>query len=282
MSTGSVASTAEEALVLEELLLSRTYLYTLFHKLLGAVPDEAVLDVFSGSVTADAAGAYADDDATMAGFRDFLAALSAREDRVALLNEVRDEYTRLFVGPAALPALPWESPYRTKEPSVFQENTLAVRAIYRAHGLEPKRVQRVPDDHVALLCAFMAAQAASTLAVFRVDNLAQLAALLRDQQAFASEHLESWLDAFARGVRRSKTAVLYPQLIEALAAFAHVDGVFLAEAAFWAESMDDVSESDGSLALGAMERALSVLEALRPFGIDDCELVSVRQCAEAR
>ena len=105
---------------------------------------------------------------------------------------------------------------------------------------------------------------------------------LRDELAFSRAHLTNWLGAFARAERQSKTAVLYPQLVEALAAFAHVDGVFLAEAAFWAESMDDVSESDGSLALGAMERALSVLEALRPFGIDDCELVSVRQCAEAR
>ena len=79
----------------------------------------------------------------MRGFAAFLEALAAREDRAALLDAARDEYTRLFVGPGALPAPTWESPDLTKEPTLFQENTLAVRAAYRAHGVEPKRLQPV-------------------------------------------------------------------------------------------------------------------------------------------
>ncbi len=83
----TAAGTAEEAFALEELLLSRAYLYTLFHKLLGAAPDAAALDALLGRETAEVVGAYAEDDATMRGFARFLEGLAAREDRAALLDE---------------------------------------------------------------------------------------------------------------------------------------------------------------------------------------------------
>ena len=104
----TVAGAAEEAFALEELLLFRAYLYTLFHKLLGAAPDAAALDALLGRETAEVAGAYAEDDATMRGFARFLEGLAAREDRAALLDEARDEHVRLFVGPGPLPAFTWD------------------------------------------------------------------------------------------------------------------------------------------------------------------------------
>lgn len=288
----TVAGVAEESFALEELLLCRAYLYTLFHKLLGAAPDAPALDVLLGRGTADAVGAYAADDATMLGFERFLEGLAARVDRAALLDEARDEHVRLFVGPGPLPAFSWESPYRTHEPSLFQESTLAVRAAYRAHGLEPKRLARVPDDHAALLCAFMARRAAVALAALRTGDANGLTVELRDEEAFAAAHLTSWLDAFARAARRSRTAVLYPQLIEALAAFARVDAVFLAEAAYWAEGLAAEGTPVGApvvrrgsaeaRALEAAREALAALEALRPYGIEDYELVPARSCAGTR
>lgn len=287
-----VAGVAEETLALEELLVSRAYLYMLFHKLFGAAPDAVVLDVLLGQASADAVGAYVDDNVSMRGFERFLEGLVAREDRAALLDEARDEYVRLFVGPGALPAFSWESPYRTHEPSLFQENTLAVRAAYRAHGLEPKRLARVPDDHVALLCAFMAERADVALAALHAGDVGALAVELRDEETFVVAHLTNWLGAFAEAARRSKTAVLYPQLVEALAAFVHVDVVFLAEAAYWAEGLaaDDsvthaLSEWQGGVKTQALEAArevLAALEAVHPFGIEDYELVPARPCAGTR
>ena len=95
-------------------------------------------------------------------------------------------------------------------------------------------MQRVPDDHVALVCGFMARRARVALATLAAGDAAELAVELRDELAFSRAHLTNWLGAFARAERQSKTAVLYPQLVEALAAFADVDAVFLAEAAYWA------------------------------------------------
>ena len=118
-----------ESVALEALLLARARLYALFHKLFGAAPDAAVLEALLGGATADAVDEYAEDDETMRGFGRFLSELAAVEGRAALLEAARDEYVRLLVGPGALPAIPWEAPYRTGEPTVFQEGTLAVRRV---------------------------------------------------------------------------------------------------------------------------------------------------------
>ena len=228
---------AGESVALEALLLARARLYALFHKLFGAAPDAAAIEALLGEATADAVDEYAEDDETMRGFGRFLSELAAVEGRAALLEAARDEYVRLLVGPGALPAIPWEAPYRTGEPTVFQEGTLAVRAAYRARGVQPKKLQRVPDDHVALECAFMALEARRSLAQLIACYVRALAAGLRAQQSFAVEHMAGWLGEYAKGLRRSATAVLYPQAAEALAAFVALDATFLAEAALWAEEV---------------------------------------------
>ncbi len=65
--------------------------------------------------------------------------------------------------------------------------------------------------------------------------MGDLAVSLRGEEAFVRDHMLTWVDDFARCARRSKTAVLYPQMIEALAAFVRNDAVLLSEAACWAE-----------------------------------------------
>nr|WP_229026774.1 molecular chaperone TorD family protein [Eggerthella lenta] len=266
------------------MLLARARLYALFHKLFGAAPDAAAIEALLGEATADAVDEYAEDDETMRGFGRFLSELAAVEGRAALLEAARDEHVRLLVGPGALPAIPWEAPYRTGEPTVFQEGTLAVRAAYRARGVQPKKLQRVPDDHVALECAFMALEARRSLAQLIACDVRALAAGLRAQQSFAVEHMAGWLGEYAKGLRRSATAVLYPQAAEALAAFVALDATFLAEAALWAEEVSasgEKFEALGAVAgspeaqmFAAAEEALAALEQTRPFGIEDYELAA--------
>mgnify|MGYP003297524135 CR=1 FL=1 len=268
---------AGESVALEALLLARARLYALFHKLFGAAPDAAAIEALLGEATADAVDEYAEDDETMHGFGRFLSELAAVE-------AARDEHVRVLVGPGALPAIPWEAPYRTGEPTVFQEGTLAVRAAYRARGVQPRKMQRVPDDHVSLECAFMAREARFSLAQLIAGDVCALAAGLRAQQSFVVEHMTAWLGEYAKGLRRSATAVLYPQAAEALAAFVALDATFLAEAALWAEEVSASGErfealgavvgSPEGLAFAAAEEALAALEETRPFGIEDYELAA--------
>ena len=141
---------------------------------------------------------------------------------------------------------------------------------------------RVPDDHVALQCAFLAKLAGEALEAFRAGDAAALPAALRDQRAFVVEHMAGWLGEYAKGLRRSKTSVLYPQLVEALAAFVNLDAVLLAEAAFWIDEharegwAPAASGTPEAETLACMDAARARVGELRPFGIEDCELAEAR------
>lgn len=272
------------AVEIEALLVARLYIYELLHKVLGAAPDASLLDALFGDTTARVIDEYAVDSQTMAGLGSFLAQLTVREDREVLLSDVRDEYTRLFWAPGVLPVPMWEAPYRTHEATLFQENTLMVRAWYQRFGLAPKRMQRVPDDHVALMCHFMALQSRSVLDALRAGELERLTQHLRDQATFVSEHMRSWLPECAKRMRATKTAVLYPQVFEAAAAFVELDATFLVEALYWLDTdAHSVTPADGVMWCAAsdsaearvfaeVDQAYQVLTQIRPFGIEDNEL----------
>ncbi|MDO4400992.1 MAG: molecular chaperone TorD family protein [Coriobacteriia bacterium] len=272
------AGRSQDALQLEALLVSRAYLYALYNKLLGGTPDGEVLDALLSPTTADVVEEFQGNSPQLQALQQMLAQLRAL-DRNALLEAARDEYTRVLIGPANLPASPYESPYQgAHDMALFQENTVAVRREYHARGLRARREQAVPDDHVALMCAFMAEMGARALEALRSGDVSALAACLRDQEAFQKAHLGEWLDVYATSVRNSKAGaqhVLYPQMLEALAAFVKVDADFLAESAYWAEAQEDAPAAGIAPELAAAQEALDALRALSPFGIQDNELVSV-------
>lgn len=269
-----------ESLQIEALLVARSHLYELFGKVLGGRPDADVISAVLSPATADAIEEYAKESATMRGLLGFLQALSD-SDTSDLVERAADEYTRVLIGPGALPASPYESPYTgTHDMSLFQQNTLDVREAYHEAQLRLNRELRVPDDHVAALCGFMSVLAQKALDEFLSGNAAVAAETLRRQDDFANRHLSNWLGTYAACVRNSKAgenAVLYPQMLEALASFVDADIVFMGEAAYWLEG-------DGAGPAPSLPRkacsfpnaltSLDALVALRPYGIEDCELVA--------
>lgn len=278
MTSGAGQTRSQDALQLEALLVSRAYLYTLFNKLMGGTPDADVLAALLDQTTADVLDEFDAQSPALKAFGSMLASLR-EQDREALLDAVRDEYTRVLIGPANLPASPYESPYTgAHDMALFQENTVAVRRAYHAQGLRVKREQAVPDDHIALMCAFMAALGERSLAALRAGEYTALAEGLREQAAFQDAHMGEWLATYATAVRNSKAGaqhVLYPQLIEAVAALVKADGDFLKESAFWAETQGEGEASGVAPELASAQEALEALQGLRPFGIQDNELVSV-------
>ena len=261
---------------LEALLVSRIYMYTVFHKLFGGVPTAELLTSLLGATTKEVVDEYAEDSASMCGLEMFLAQ-ARTQDFEQLLDSAKDEYTRTFIGPASLPSFPVESPYLTHDLALFQENTLVVRAIYQQRGLQPKRYPHVPDDHVSLLCAYAAKLGTEALEEFRDGNWQGVVICLREQEAFISQHLAHWVPEFAEILRRkSKTTVLYPQMVEALAVFSVVDVSFCIESAYWLEDQQETLFNTTTFETAAgvkdAEADLLSLAALRLFGLEDCEL----------
>lgn len=79
----------------------------------------------------------------------------------------------------------------------------------------------------------------------------------------------------AKAVRNSKAgtaAVVYPQLIEALAAFVESDRVFCQEAAYWAETVEELESCDP--AFSQVEAAAVKLAAIELLGLEDNSLIA--------
>jgi TorA maturation chaperone TorD len=266
---------------LEALLISRVRLYTLFHKLFGGNTTPELIDELLGQGTQDAIEEVAGGAVEMQNLLGFLNDLRKR-DRSELADAAKDEYTRQFVGPGTLPAPATESPYLTRDASTVQENTLLVRMEYRMYGLQAKRFQRVPEDHVAMMCSFMASRAKKALQLLRAGTLPKLGQELYDERAFVVNHMANWLPEFAKLTRNhTKTTVMFPQLIEPLSVFVGVDATMLAEGAYWAEQVelpeagmpglpDKLAES-----FAQAEQGIGTLEAIRLVGLEDVELIAV-------
>ncbi|MDO4891485.1 MAG: molecular chaperone TorD family protein, partial [Coriobacteriaceae bacterium] len=139
MTSGAGQTRSQDALQLEALLVSRAYLYTLFNKLFGGTPDAELLDVLLGQTTADVLEEFSANSPELRAFAAMLAEKRG-EDGDVLLDGIRDEYTRVLIGPANLPASPYESPYTgAHDMALFQENTVVVRRAYHAQGLRARR-----------------------------------------------------------------------------------------------------------------------------------------------
>lgn len=275
----------DEALSFEALLISRTYLYTLFHKALGGEPCGRLFELLSDEQTVSVVDEYASADSAMATLKDYFAGLAEKADG-EFVDDARSEYTRVFVGPNRLLALPWESPYVSHESVLFQKNTLAVRHAYNAHGWKIKRHLHVPDDHVSLMCGFMARLANESMISFEEPNLQDVRDQMIEQKLFIDGHLNNWLSKYAEGLCASGKAPLYSRLVEGLTAFVRLDSVFAVEAISWIDELSKWEEEAGegvSVSIGeafspdsdlfdAVKEALARLAALRLKDVEDNEL----------
>lgn len=262
-----------------ELAAARAYLYTLFHKVLGGEPTPEVLAAIGSEATTQAVGELAREDGTLASFATFASGVGAKAADAAFVEETREEFARFFEGPAEPPAYPWEGPYLTRETTVFQPSTLAVRAAYAGYGLQVRRLKHVPDDHVSIMATFMANLSKRAEAALRAGDFDQAHDLVAAMYRFSQEHMATWLPEYAAQSLHVTKAVLYPQVIHALRSFVQLDGVFLGETLAWLDEVGPrlLSEVAGDVVTAraaALDDATTKLHGLRLRGLEDNELIA--------
>jgi putative dimethyl sulfoxide reductase chaperone len=118
----------------------------------------------------------------------------------------REEYCRLFIGPGALVAPPWESYYRSKDRLLFEEWTLQIREIYHQFGLQSIRENKEPDDHLLLEFEFMIFLIELSLQASETEKIQEL---ISSQIHFLKEHLTIWIPEFCKRVIDHTTSRLY-------------------------------------------------------------------------
>jgi len=122
------------------------------------------------------------------------------------------EFCRLFVGPCGLIAPPYESVYRSPDGLLMQAQTLAVRAAYRAAGLETAPDRCEPDDHLPLELAFYAHLQRQALSAYQAGDMASAAGRFDDMAQFQADHLSRWIPAFCGRVLMGSTSPFYQSL----------------------------------------------------------------------
>ena len=197
-----------------ERLSAKLYAYSVFHRLMGDEPTEELFEAIDVDVLRESfeiLGVLPNQDVEA-----FLTLLS-ESDRD--FDQLKRQYNRIFVGPAALPAPPWESVYRDNKRVVMTATTLGVRNAYKAHGFIPQRYPHVPDDHLVLELDFIAALTAEALQACQAGDVDAASKHEADAVRFTHDHLSAWAPFFAEDVRDKGKAPLYATVAQAMAAF---------------------------------------------------------------
>lgn len=108
------------------------------------------------------------------------------------LEEYKNEFHRLFVGPDRLMAPPYESYYRNPQKLLMQKETLMVRKFYQRAGVEVSRQGSMPDDHLGLELELICFLLSQGLANEDLDKREHYYLLYRD---FLQQHLTQWINA---------------------------------------------------------------------------------------
>lgn len=183
-----MTTAADRRLELGERLDAFAGAYTFTSRLLLEPPDLTLLDRIRHPQLLDEWPMR--DEVSRRGAR--LLVAGAGEDPVALARD----HQWLFVGPSARFVPPYESVYRSREGLLFEEQTLEVRAAYRAFGLVAPALNKEPDDHVGLELHFLAEVCLRSLDALDAGDDDAFDATLAAHQAFLDDHLLTWAPAY--------------------------------------------------------------------------------------
>ena len=215
---------------IQVILVDRLFLYSLLHKVFGREPDRELLAVLTSDETAQAFALLSSEDGDiMARAGGFLAQIREKLVEEDYPDRLRAEYIRLFVGPAKLPAPPWESIYVGKESMLFQESTMEVRRFYKSYGMKTAGQHNIADDSLALELDFMAHLAQRAQKAFEEGNREETMKNLEGSAVFLKEHLLVWVPRFLKKMAKAPSDLLYPRMCLILDDFLKKDSSAVAE-----------------------------------------------------
>ena len=176
-------------IIVKTALVARTYLYRVFQAVFGDDPTEEVLAALFSDTTDQAVECFEAVDSI--DFAKALALFAAcrkgyAEDPAGYLEEAKQDYMHVLVGPEDLKAPPWECVYLTNERVLFQEATLKVREAYRSENMLPSQYPRVSDDHLAIELDFMVKLSEKTQKAFDEGMRTNIGACFRCSVRFGS------------------------------------------------------------------------------------------------
>lgn len=135
-------------------------------------------------------------------------------DAEELYRSLKQEYTRLFIGPGKLPAPPYESVYRQDVPElelglVMGRSTVDARRRYAEAGLHLSPDFTDLPDHVAVELEFMYFLCAKEAEAWQAEDRETALRHQSAQYAFLGEHLVQWIPSFCQAVVQAAQVEFY-------------------------------------------------------------------------
>lgn len=186
-------------------LSCRESAYALLWRIFSREPDEDLVSLCATEAPGQVAALFAGEGSRVCEH----ALVLRREAQAATdrggLQGLRDEFTRLFIGPSRPLAGPWESLYVGCGDQLFTETTLEVRGQYVAAGFKNAGYPQEPDDHLAAELSFMLALCRRAMERASHDRQGCGADIARSER-FLESHLARWIGPFAIRVGEAKVS----------------------------------------------------------------------------
>ncbi|AFM00281.1 MULTISPECIES: molecular chaperone [Desulfitobacterium] len=131
-----------------------------------------------------------------------------------ILQDMKVEYSRLFVGPGHVVAPPYESVYKTRDDDneigvVMGDAAIAAKRFYRSAGLELSDDFTDLPDHIALELYFMAYLCSLEFDMANEDKEKDPISIRKMQTDFLKTHLGSWITDLSQAVDRGTNSEFY-------------------------------------------------------------------------
>jgi TorA maturation chaperone TorD len=143
-------------------------------------------------------------------------------DTVALHEDLRDEYTLLFIGPHRLPIEPyeawWVSGRRLGEPLV------RVKEAYQNAGVAKSKEYPELEDYIGFELKFMQYLSAETI---KAETQEEMKEYLKLQRGFMDDHLLKWVPAFCDAVYEYKLSAFFKGIAKLTKGFIMLDDAVL-------------------------------------------------------
>lgn len=144
-------------------------------------------------------------------------------DDLDMIDTLKSDYTRMFIGPNDLPAPPWESSYLNEDKLLFQEETLQVRRAYLKYNYLNNNYPHEADDHIALELDFMGKLSMKSIELDNFNNILETIDILNDQKLFLENHLIKWVPEFTHSIDQSSKTDYFIGLSNILRGFIEYD-----------------------------------------------------------
>lgn len=132
--------------------------------------------------------------------RKFIEFFANLNDFKNLYQDIKIEYTRLFLGPKRPIASPYESVYTSYRKQIFGESAIAVKKQYEEMGLKIQSKAHIPEDFIGYELEFMYYLAYFTVILCDDNNFEKINDIIKYQQRFLEEHLKNWIEQFTSDI----------------------------------------------------------------------------------